>query len=323
MLVAAFAEPKVTTLARRADAEVFGPTDPTPADVEEFWRQVDEIVGGMSTRTLAVGTHHRAPQPAVAPRRHALRAARAHRPPRRTSPAAPRRSAAPASSAVRPASSPRRTNDRPPPCRRRPGDDRPPRRPPTRSTSPSRTASSPCSSASPPRSSSESAAGSDPTSLALMLRGRSWAVIALVALAWALVYTAMQGGRGSIGQRTLRLRLYDARPGPRSASAAPCCATSCGLSPPRSSSATSRRCSTRPASARAGTTRPRARSSATARRPRRRPSHRRPHRRPPRSRRLPRPGRRAAGRPAPAAAHHERPVVDRPRARAAAARRPA
>lgn len=44
---AAFAEPRVATLARRADLEVFGPTDPTPDDVAEFWRQVDEIVGGM------------------------------------------------------------------------------------------------------------------------------------------------------------------------------------------------------------------------------------------------------------------------------------
>lgn len=47
----AFAEPRVATLARRADVEVFGPTDPTPADVEEFWRQVDEIVGGMGERS--------------------------------------------------------------------------------------------------------------------------------------------------------------------------------------------------------------------------------------------------------------------------------
>jgi len=40
----------VTTLARRAEAEVFGPSEPTAADVEEFWRQVDEIVGGMGRR---------------------------------------------------------------------------------------------------------------------------------------------------------------------------------------------------------------------------------------------------------------------------------
>lgn len=46
----AFEETRVVTLARRADQEVFGPSDPSPDDVEEFWRQVDEIVGGMATR---------------------------------------------------------------------------------------------------------------------------------------------------------------------------------------------------------------------------------------------------------------------------------
>lgn len=54
--------------------------------------------------------------------------------------------------------------------------------------------------------------GWDETGLALMLVG-VWAVIALAALTWALVYTAMQGGRGSIGQRTLRIRLYGADSG--------------------------------------------------------------------------------------------------------------
>ncbi|MFB8387059.1 transglutaminase family protein [Microbacterium sp. NPDC055910] len=44
----AFAESRVATLATRADLEVFGPTDPTPADIDEFWRQVDDIVGGMA-----------------------------------------------------------------------------------------------------------------------------------------------------------------------------------------------------------------------------------------------------------------------------------
>ncbi len=46
----AFEEPQVATLARRADAEVFGPGDPTPADVEAFWAEVDGIVGGMGAR---------------------------------------------------------------------------------------------------------------------------------------------------------------------------------------------------------------------------------------------------------------------------------
>jgi len=44
-------EPAVTTLADRADAQVFGPTEPTQQDVDEFWRQVEEIVGTMGSRT--------------------------------------------------------------------------------------------------------------------------------------------------------------------------------------------------------------------------------------------------------------------------------
>lgn len=39
--------PAVTALADRADAEVFGPTDPTPEQVDEFWAEVDGIVGGL------------------------------------------------------------------------------------------------------------------------------------------------------------------------------------------------------------------------------------------------------------------------------------
>lgn len=89
---AAFAEPRVATLARRADLEVFGPTDPTPEDVSEFWRQVDEIVGDMgegrsawsrlvarlSLRSLLAGTRFALP-------------ARAPRPPRESrEPRAPR-----------------------------------------------------------------------------------------------------------------------------------------------------------------------------------------------------------------------------------------
>lgn len=71
----AFAQPAVATLARRADAQVFGPAEPTPADIDEFWRQVDEIVGGMrrsrsvwrrlgarlSIRTLLAGTRFALP----------------------------------------------------------------------------------------------------------------------------------------------------------------------------------------------------------------------------------------------------------------------
>lgn len=41
--------PAVTILADRADAEVFGPNEPTPQDVEAFWNQVDEIVAGLGS----------------------------------------------------------------------------------------------------------------------------------------------------------------------------------------------------------------------------------------------------------------------------------
>lgn len=51
VIATSFAEPRVMTLARRADAEVFGPTEPTPADIEEFWHQVDEIVGSMGAKS--------------------------------------------------------------------------------------------------------------------------------------------------------------------------------------------------------------------------------------------------------------------------------
>lgn len=46
----AFAEPQVATLARRADADVFGPTDPTPEDIDAFWGEVDGIVSGMDRK---------------------------------------------------------------------------------------------------------------------------------------------------------------------------------------------------------------------------------------------------------------------------------
>lgn len=46
-VVATLAVPRVADLAQRADADVFGPTDPTPEDVEAFWSEVDAIVGGL------------------------------------------------------------------------------------------------------------------------------------------------------------------------------------------------------------------------------------------------------------------------------------
>lgn len=39
--------PSTLMLAHRADATVFGRDEPTPADVESFWREVDELVGGL------------------------------------------------------------------------------------------------------------------------------------------------------------------------------------------------------------------------------------------------------------------------------------
>jgi transglutaminase-like putative cysteine protease len=48
---AAFDQPRVATLASRADAEVYGPGDPSPDDVEAFWREVDDIVGEMRANT--------------------------------------------------------------------------------------------------------------------------------------------------------------------------------------------------------------------------------------------------------------------------------
>ncbi|GAA3201566.1 transglutaminase-like domain-containing protein [Microbacterium terregens] len=83
VLGAAFTQPGVDTLARRADAEIFGPSEPTAADVDEFWRQVDEIVGGMgadrtrwqrlrarfSVRSLLAGARLRwTPQPTQNPK---------------------------------------------------------------------------------------------------------------------------------------------------------------------------------------------------------------------------------------------------------------
>ncbi|GAA5201419.1 RDD family protein [Microbacterium jejuense] len=51
-----------------------------------------------------------------------------------------------------------------------------------------------------------------PTALAAVAL-LAYLAVALLMLAWMLVYTAMQGGRGSIGQRALRVRLQDATTG--------------------------------------------------------------------------------------------------------------
>lgn len=46
-----FAQPRVATLAARADVDVYGPGDPAPEDVDAFWREVDDIVGEMRGST--------------------------------------------------------------------------------------------------------------------------------------------------------------------------------------------------------------------------------------------------------------------------------
>jgi len=47
-LGAAYPEAGVLTLARRADAGVFGPGDPAPAEVEALWSEVDEVLAAMT-----------------------------------------------------------------------------------------------------------------------------------------------------------------------------------------------------------------------------------------------------------------------------------
>ncbi|MFK0242703.1 transglutaminaseTgpA domain-containing protein [Microbacterium sp. NPDC090281] len=47
VVASALTVPQVTALAERADADVFGPAEPSPNDVESFWHEVDEIVGGL------------------------------------------------------------------------------------------------------------------------------------------------------------------------------------------------------------------------------------------------------------------------------------
>ena len=97
VLTAAFAEPRVATLAARADLEVFGPAEPTPEDIAAFWSQVDDIVGDLgkrqslwrrlgarlSVRSLLEGTRFELPPRTVRP----------PRPPQ--TPSAPERSARP------------------------------------------------------------------------------------------------------------------------------------------------------------------------------------------------------------------------------------
>ena len=50
LLGASLADPAVAGLAVRADGQVFGPAEPSATEIEEFWRQVDEIVAGLGER---------------------------------------------------------------------------------------------------------------------------------------------------------------------------------------------------------------------------------------------------------------------------------
>ncbi|MGF2949119.1 transglutaminase-like domain-containing protein [Microbacterium alcoholitolerans] len=47
VVASAVAAPTATALAVRADSQVFGPGEPTAEDVDAFWREVDEAVGGI------------------------------------------------------------------------------------------------------------------------------------------------------------------------------------------------------------------------------------------------------------------------------------
>lgn len=49
LVAGSLAVPAVTTLAHRADAEVFGPRDPSAEDVDAFWNEVDQIVTGLGS----------------------------------------------------------------------------------------------------------------------------------------------------------------------------------------------------------------------------------------------------------------------------------
>lgn len=44
------AEPRMSQLAIRADASVFGPGDPPDAEIEQYWKQVDEVVDAMGEK---------------------------------------------------------------------------------------------------------------------------------------------------------------------------------------------------------------------------------------------------------------------------------
>ncbi|PZU44354.1 MAG: transglutaminase [Microbacterium sp.] len=50
---AAFDESRVTALAARADLDVYGPDDPAQEDIDAFWQEVDDIVGGMKESTTS------------------------------------------------------------------------------------------------------------------------------------------------------------------------------------------------------------------------------------------------------------------------------
>ena len=82
-VTAAFSQPQVRRSRAGRMPRCSAPPSPSDADVEEFWRQVDEIVDEMGAEHILLGTPARAAQPAIAARRHPLRPPDAFRPRRR------------------------------------------------------------------------------------------------------------------------------------------------------------------------------------------------------------------------------------------------
>ncbi|MGF3057488.1 transglutaminase-like domain-containing protein [Microbacterium sp. YY-01] len=46
---------KIAVLAQRADADVFGPSDPSPEQIDEYWAQADDVVNGFAQSTTLGG----------------------------------------------------------------------------------------------------------------------------------------------------------------------------------------------------------------------------------------------------------------------------
>ena len=260
---AAFAQPQVVTLARRADAEVFGPAEPSDADVEEFWRQVDEIVDGMARSTSFWGRLRA---------RLNLRSLLAG-----TRFALPMRSQAEKSEPT--ATTPRRAVRQAPMM-------------PSRSRSSDELLAGLGSRSLPHRSGDASArtrsTSASPVAIPLMLVSMVFGAVAAFGAASGATATAALGARPAAAGSVMRgvgARLHRHAGRRRIDRSAPDRAAACGCrhrrphriracagaqrrlraSPPRSSSASSPRCSIAARGARAGTTSPRGPASSTSR----------------------------------------------------------